>query len=99
MTGYQRVPINRILDVARAFAEWQFSKHIIELELEKGDIIVRDGTLQTIVTNESKYADKVYESAIKKGVYFTAVSKTSTLFTTTGQPLFPSIKILSETSG
>jgi len=48
MTGFQRVSISRILDVARAFAEWRFSKNIIDLELEKDDIIVRDGTLQTI---------------------------------------------------
>jgi hypothetical protein len=99
MTGYQRVSINRILDVARAFAEWRFSKLIIDLELEKGDITVRDGTLQTFVTNESKYSDEAYDAALNKGVYFTAVSKTSTLFTDTGQPLFPSIGILSETSG
>jgi hypothetical protein len=98
MTGFQRVSIKRILDIARAFAEWRFSKFIIDLELEKGDVIVRDGTLQTIVTNESKYANETYDSALKKGVYFTAVSKTSSLFTDTGQPLFPSIKNLSETS-
>jgi len=98
MTGFQRVSISRILDVARAFAEWRFSKFIIDLELEKGDVTVRDGTLQTIVTNESKYANEAYDSALKKGVYFTAISKTSTLFTDTGQPLFPSINILSETS-
>jgi hypothetical protein len=99
MTGYQRVSINRILDVARAFAEWRFSKFIIDLELEAGDVTVRDGTLQTFVTNESKYSEEAYDAALNKGVYFTAVSKTSTLFTDTGQPLFPSIRILSETSG
>lgn len=98
MTGFQRVSINRILDVARAFAEWRFSKFIIDLELEKGDILVRDGTLQTFVTNESEYSNEAYEAALKKGVYFTAISKTSTLFTDTGQPLFPSIRILSEAS-
>jgi hypothetical protein len=68
------------------------------MELEKGDIIIRDGTLQTFVTNESKYANEAYEAALKKGVYFTAISKTSTLFTDTGQPLFASIQLLSETS-
>lgn len=98
MTGFQRIKINRILDVTRAFAEWRFSKHIIDFELEKSDIIVRDGTLQTIVTNEAKYSKEAYDSAIKKGAYLTAISKTSTLFTTTGQPLFPSINILSENS-
>jgi hypothetical protein len=98
MTGFQRVAINRILNVARAFAEWRFSKWIIEVELEKGDVLVRDGTLQTFVTNESKYSNATYEAALEKGVYLTSISKTSTLFTDTGQPLFPSIQILSENS-
>jgi hypothetical protein len=98
MSGNQRVAINRILDVARSFSEWHFAKFIIQNELEKGDIIVRDGSLQTYVTNESKYANETYEAAMKKGVYFTAISKTSTLFTDTGQPLFASIQLLSESS-
>jgi hypothetical protein len=54
MSGVQRVAISRILDVARAFSEWRFSKFITEMVLERGDVIVRDGTLQTFVTNESK---------------------------------------------
>ena len=98
MTGFQRVSISRILGVARAFAEWHFSKCIVDAELEKGDVLVRDGTLQTFVTNESKYSNATYEAALKKGVYLTSISKTSTLFTDTGQPLFPSIQILSEGS-
>ena len=96
--GSQRVAINRVLEVVRSFSEWCFSKSIIEKELEKGDIIVRDGSLQTFVTNESKYANETHAAAVKKGVYFTAISKTSTLFTDTGQPLFSSIQLLSETS-
>ena len=98
MSGFQRVVISRILDVTRAFAEWRFAKNIIDLELEKDDVIVRDGTLQTVVTNESKYANETYDAALKRGVYLTAISKTSSLFTDMGQPLFPSIQILSETS-
>jgi hypothetical protein len=98
MTGYQRVSINRILDVARAFTEWRLNKYVIDLELDEGDVTVRDGTLQTFVTHESKYSNEAYKAALNKGVYFTAVSKTSTLFTDTGQPLFSSIRILSETS-
>jgi len=98
MSGFQRVAINRILEVTRAFSEWRFSRFISERVLERGDVIVRDGTLQTFVTNESKYANEAYEIAIKKGVNFTSLSKTSTLFTDTGQPLFSSIQLLSETS-
>jgi len=98
MSGFQRVIISRILDVTRTFAEWRFAKLTIDQELEKEDVIVRDGTLQTVVTNESKYANETYDAALNRGVYLTAISKTSSLFTDMGQPLFPSIQILSETS-
>ena len=98
MLGLQRAPISRVLEVARVFAEWRFSSFIVQEELEEGDILVRDGTLQTTVTNEGTYADEAYQSALQKKVYFTALSKTSTLFTETGQPLFSVIHVLSESS-
>jgi len=97
MYGLQRAPISRVLEVARVFAEWRFSSFIVQ-ELEEGDILVRDGTLQTTVTNESKYSDEAYQAALQRKVYFTALSKTSTLFTETGQPLFSAINALSENS-
>jgi hypothetical protein len=96
MLGMQRASINRVLDVARAFAEWRFSSYVIKEELQKGDVLVRDGSLQTSVTNESKYANEAYEFALEKGIYFSGISKTSTLFTDTGQPLFSAIHELSE---
>ena len=98
MTGLQRAPISRILEVTRVFAEWRLSSFIISEELEEGDVIVRDGTLQTVVTNESKYANEAYEVASKKKVYFSSLSKTSTLLTGTGQPLLSAINVLSEES-
>ena len=67
-------------------------------ELENEDVLVRDGSLQTTVTKESKYANEAYETALQKKVYFTALSKTSVLFTETGQPLFSAIHTLSENS-
>lgn len=98
MLGLQRAPISRVLELARTFAEWRFARFIVQEELEEGDVLVRDGSLQTTVTNESKYADEAYQAALKKKAYFTALSKTSTLFTETGQPLFSAIHALSESS-
>jgi len=98
MIGRQRAPIDRVSNSARTFAEWNFARHLIGEELEEGDILVRDGSLQTVVTNESKYANRAYSAAIKKGVVFTGLSKTSSLFTTTGYPLLSSINELAETT-
>jgi hypothetical protein len=98
MLGPHRAPISRVLEVARVFAEWRFSSFIVQQELEEGDVVVRDGTLQTTVTNEGKYADEAYGAALQKKAYFAGLSKTSTLFTETGQPLFSAIHVLSESS-
>lgn len=96
--GKQRASIDRVADSARLFAEWNFATHIIEKELEKDDILVRDGSLQTRVTNEAKYANRAYGAAMKKGVVFAGLSKTSSLFTTTGYPLLSSVSELAESS-
>jgi len=94
--GRQRAQIDSVSNSSRTFAEWSLARHLIDEELEEGDILVRDGTLQTIVTNESKYANRAYSAAMKKGVIFTGLSKTSSLFTTTGYPLLSSINELAE---
>lgn len=92
--GRRRASLNRVAAVSRAFAEWKLASEVIEKELRRGDILVRDGSLQTQITGESKYSNKAYKSALSKGVLFTGLAKTSTLFTDTGMPLFSAIAIL-----
>jgi len=96
--GPQRVPIDRVAKTARLFAEWRYSRFVIEKELEVGDMMIQDGTLQTIVTNERKYADETNNVALEKEVKLLGLSKTSTLFTTTGYSLFAAIAELAESS-
>jgi hypothetical protein len=94
--GNQRADIQHVASVARRFAEWEFAKHVVENELEKGDMIVHDGSLQTSLTNEYKYLARAVEAAIVKGVIFAGISKTSTLFTTTGLSLLGAVQKLAE---
>lgn len=89
---YQR---SRMFSVARRFAEWSFSAHIIE-ELDDGDILVKDGSLQTSFEGENKYLGKVMKAAYKGGVNLAGLSKTSTLSTDTGNSLIASIKKFAE---
>lgn len=95
-TGTFRTPISKIGEIARRFAEWIITKHIIDNELDKGDIILRDGSLQTGITNESIYTRQAYEAAEKKGVLFSGISKTSTLLATDGKGLASAITTIAE---
>jgi len=98
MSGLRRASASRAAEAVRAFTEWVFASHVIEQELSSNDIITRDGALQTFVTDESNYANMAYQSAMNKGVIFTGLAKTTTIFTTTGYPLLAAIKELAETS-
>lgn len=87
MQGNLRADISLVSSISRRFAEWEFSKHVIENELEEKDVIVMDGSLQTAFTNESKYSKSVYELAKKENIIITGLTKTCGLFTTTGLSL------------
>ena len=97
--GTQRADIKQVASIARRFAEWELARHVVEKELDRGDMIIRDGTLQTSLTNETTYSSRAFEAAVGKGVVFAGISKTSTLFTTTGISLLGATQMLSEDSG
>lgn len=82
--------------LGRRFAEWQMAIHIVEVELEKGDMLVMDGSLQTSFKNEIKYANRLYDLALSKGVIVCGLAKTSRLITESGDPLLARIAEISE---
>jgi hypothetical protein len=94
--GNQRADIRHVASVARRFAEWEFAKHVIENELEKGDMIVHDGSLQTSFTDEHTCLARAFEATMEKRVIFAGISKTSTLFTTAGLSLLGAVQKLAE---
>jgi hypothetical protein len=97
MVGNMRPDIKLVAPIARRFAEWSYSRFIIEEVMQEGDILVVDGSLQTSFRGERKnYLDRLHQLAMKKGVVFTGLSKTSTLFTTTGLSLLGSLSKLAE---
>lgn len=98
MSGLTRAPINRIPNVIRHISEWVFASHVINNELEEGDILVKDGALQTLLTGEEAFANNAFNAAISKGVVFSALAKRSVLFTSKGYPLFAAINLLSKLS-
>lgn len=87
---------SRVVSLSRRFAEWLIAKKVVEEELQKGDMIVLDGSLQTSFKNEIKYADSLYQAATKKGVIVCGLAKTSRLITESGDPLLARIDQISE---
>ncbi|MBI1971937.1 MAG: hypothetical protein HYS53_01410 [Candidatus Aenigmarchaeota archaeon] len=96
-SGPARADISKVSMTAREFAEWRMIEAVSEIE--DAEIIVRDGSLQTIKTNESKYAKAAADACDKKGIALCGVSKTSTLLTTTGLPLLSAINKIAGDSG
>jgi hypothetical protein len=91
--------ISVVGSITRRFAEWLVTAHVMRDELREGDIIWRDGTLQTAVKNERYYAQEAFKAADEKGVVLGGVAKTSTLFTTTGLSLLAAVHRLSREDG
>ncbi len=91
-----RAGISRVASIARRFGEWEYSRHVVEKELQAGDIFVADGTLQAAFPNESEYVNRVFESAKKSGAIVTGLSKSCALFTDTGLSLIGAIRLLAE---
>ncbi len=95
-SGPARADISKVAMTAREFAEWNMVSLIAKNE--DAEIIVRDGSLQTMKTNESKYANKAAEACAQRNVVLCGVSKTSTLLTTTGMPLLAAITDIADKS-
>ena len=78
---------SRMMSVPRAFAEWKMAAAVVRTELEKNDVIVMDGTLQTGYAGEARLAAELYELARRKGVVVCALAKTTTLMVPGGIPV------------
>ncbi|MBW2980906.1 DNA double-strand break repair nuclease NurA [Candidatus Woesearchaeota archaeon] len=85
-TGIHQIKISRIGGIARRFCELKLAETMID-GLEKDDVIILDGFLQSSATNEKKYLDALYKKSLDKGIIVSALSKTSTLLTTKGHSI------------
>lgn len=92
--GVGRARISVVGGLARRFAEWAVAEKAVGM-LSEGDVVIRDGTLQTSVEREAFHAKRVFETALRKNVFLAALAKTSTLFTTTGLPVTSAVNKLS----
>jgi hypothetical protein len=80
--------------VAMRFAEWTFATKLVEYELDKGDIYIRDGSLQTGYKDEVLLVRELHSTAIEKSVYITGLSKTCRMITKNGDSLISLVDMM-----
>ena len=92
--GLRNLPeIERFGAVAMRFAEWKYATELIKQELQEGDIMVRDGSLQTGFVGEILLVRRLSTAAMHKNVALTGLSKSCRLLTTKGESLISLIDI------
>ena len=78
----------------RKYLEWKTIEYAAEEFLRDGDIVVKDGVLQTGVEEERQYADEAYGAVRENDVYLIGLAKTCSLRTDKGYSLMAAIQTL-----
>lgn len=84
--GMHRIDISRIATVVRRFSELKVASSAAE-ELNSGDVLVLDGSLQSTITNENRYLEELFKKGLEKNTLITALSKSCALMTDNGNSL------------
>ncbi len=88
-----------LASLARRLAEIRLATRIASDELEPGDILVLDGSLQTSLDVERQYAGRLYDTAVKRGVIVCGLAKTTRLLTESGEPLLARVSEIAAKAG
>jgi hypothetical protein len=88
----------RIPSLSRSLGEWCMARAVVRT-LDEGDILVMDGSLTTLDSIESRYAQDLYKDARERGVVVCALAKTSRLLTQGGEPLLDRVHEISACTG
>ncbi|GGM68345.1 hypothetical protein GCM10007108_03070 [Thermogymnomonas acidicola] len=85
-----RMDMSLLSSVARRFSERSMAS-FISSRLSDGSVLLLDGTLQSTFTNESAYLSNLVSRCRSRGVFLSALAKTSNMVTDTGVPLYHAV--------
>lgn len=85
-----------LISLCRKIAEIRLATKVVEDDLDAGDMLVMDGSLQTSFGLLGRYADKLYDKAIDKQVLICGLAKTSRLITESGDSLLSRVSEISK---
>ncbi len=80
----------------RTYLEWETMRYAADKFLSQGDILVKDGVLQTSVEGEKGYAESLYEKVEEKKVNLLGIAKSCSLRTTMGHSLISAVRYLAQ---
>lgn len=84
--GIEKADISKIAGIVRRFSEIELAKDTID-ELNDGDILVLDGSLKCLVTNEEEYMRQLCAKAVENNIVAVSLAKTSRIFMEDGSCL------------
>ena len=84
--GVERASITKVCSIIRKSAELLLTKELLG-DMESGDMVVLDGTLEAKFEIEENQFNILYEEAIKKNILITALSKSTNLLSSTGNAI------------
>lgn len=96
--GVERADISKVGDVVRRFAELDLARRIVD-ELDRGDVIVLDGSLKCLVTGEKERMQRLCDRADERGVIVSALAKTAKIFDDNGGCLISGVGRVSSKLG
>jgi len=82
--GLERAGITAVSSVIRKILELRLSKLLIT-DMEEGDTLVMDGTLETRFGMEQAPMDELYKIGLEKNILISALTKKTSLLTTKGR--------------
>lgn len=93
--GTEKADISRIGSIARRFAELRLAEQV----LADADVIVLDGSLKCLVTNEKMLMQSLCNAGAAKGAIICALSKTSDALTSNGSSIVGQIGSMLKSEG
>ena len=92
--GKHRVKVSKVAEAVRRFLELHLAKKAVD-RLDRGGVIVLDGSLKASITGEKQYFDALYGKCLDKGVIVSGLPKSCSLLTNKGNSVLTVLRRIS----
>lgn len=96
---YKYADESRLGSLARSAAEFHTACTVLEDELDRGDMLVMDGSLQTEFPAGTTYAKRLSDLAVERNVILCGLSKSSRMVTRSGESMLARVDEIARDTG